>query len=574
MKRKLLTTSLFIAASVATYAQWSAGGTQISFTPDNHHRPFVSVAAKGSYYIVWQATDTTASQLSKIKVSAYDSTGKILPGWSVGGDTTTHDKGDYYGAQLITSEDGGVIVAWYGYPAASNRSHIYAQKYSYTGVALWNSGAPVQVSTGTSYVDEYPRIVTDKHNGFFVTWNQFDSVIDASSAKVYLQHIDSTGKVANGWNANATGVATISGTSQYYPKLALTPDDSSIYVTYGQGLVGSTELMLNKYKASNGALATGWTSTPLEISTGPNVYPDINHDLWLYADGSNNAIVIWIEAVYTANGEIYMQQVSPSGSILIGTSGDYLFGDTTSGANGVDYLQVIQEPDYNLLIAYNNLVTNNDVAAMKVEPNGTVLWNDSLVTKGGYSAYPYPASDGKKGVYLFYVNTNTPEKLYALAIDSSGKAYKGWALPGTAYGTESNYDGFEPNYDVNAVSTINNEAIVAWNRVGTFYDIFTCNLLNNGMNCISPNGIDEVTSNNDSYTLYPNPAKDKLFIEGTFEGNKLLSVYNVVGQQVISMEGQGKQVVLNTSALSTGMYFVQVKEELTGKISVLKFIKE
>jgi hypothetical protein len=91
---------------------------------------------------------------------------------------------------------------------------------------------------------------------------------------------------------------------------------------------------------------------------------------------------------------------------------------------------------------------------------------------------------------------------------------------------------------------------------------------------VGPLGINEIQDNKNSYTLYPNPATDKLFIEGTFEGNKSISVYNVVGQQVISMEGQGKQITLNTSALSTGMYFVQVKEEQTGKISVLKFIKE
>src|SRR6185312_5480574 len=235
MKKKLLITSLLSFIVFTTQAQWTAGGTQISFSPDNHHRPFVSAAAKGSYYVVWQATDTTASTLSKIKVCAYDSSGMVLPGWQVGGDTTTHDNGDYFGAQLLTSEDGGVIVAWYGYAQGSNRSHIYAQKYSRTKTVLWNFGNPVQVSTGTSYVDEYPRIVSDKHRGFFVTWTRFDSTIGPSSADVYLQHIDSNGNVAAGWNANGTGVATTASVREYYPKLAFTPDQSSVYVTYGQG---------------------------------------------------------------------------------------------------------------------------------------------------------------------------------------------------------------------------------------------------------------------------------------------------------------------------------------------------
>jgi len=109
---------------------------------------------------------------------------------------------------------------------------------------------------------------------------------------------------------------------------------------------------------------------------------------------------------------------------------------------------------------------------------------------------------------------------------------------------------------------------------GGFFDSIGGIRVNSMGRWVGPLGINEIQNNKNSYTLYPNPASDKLFIVGTFEGNKSISVYNVVGQQVISMEGQGKQITLNTSALSTGMYFVQVKEEQTGKISVLKFIKE
>ncbi|HWY99311.1 MAG TPA: T9SS type A sorting domain-containing protein, partial [Bacteroidia bacterium] len=357
---------------------------------------------------------------------------------------------------------------------------------------------------------------------------------------------------------------------------SLTPDQSSVYVLYPAGLIGATSLILKKYTATNGTLAAGWSASGVTISTGPNVYPEINHDLSLFTDNSNNALIVWVEARYTGNGEIYMQQVNPSGTALLAANGEYLFGDTTSGANGVDYVQVIQEADKNLLIAYNNLITFNDVAAMKVKPNGTILWNDSLTTSGGKSAYPYPALDGKNGVYLFYVNTNSPEKLYALAIDSNGAKYKGWTVPGSLFGTMSDYDGFNPNYDVNATETNPTEAVVAWNRqVGKLFIIYTCNLLSNGNNCQNPNGINEISNTADTYTLFPNPANANVTVRSSsYEGNKTVTIYNIVGQEINTIESSMKEVVINTSQLSPGMYFVTIKEVATNRNYTLKLIKK
>jgi hypothetical protein len=580
MKKTLLLFSLLVFNCSLIYGQWVSGGTQVSFAPNNsHHRAFVSAAANGSYYVVWQATDTTTvkTALNHIRLAYYDSNAVLRPGWKVGGDSVTRDTGDYYGAQLITSEDGGAIVTWYGYTPGNNYSHVFAQKYSAAGVALWNSGNPVQVSTGATVIDEYPMIVTDMHKGFYVSWTRFEHTITPDSADVYLQHIDSTGSVATGWNANGTGVAITKGLYEYYPKLALTPNGKSVYVMYAAGLIGATSLIIKNYNAATGALAVGWSASGVTISSGPNVYVMINHDMALYTDNSNNALAVWVEAVYSGNGEIYMQQISPTGSLLLnGGTEKYLFGDTTtaSGDNGIDYVEVIQEADKDLLISYNNLITFNDVAAMKVKPNGVILWDDSLITTGGKSAYPYPALDGHGGLYLFYVNANTPERLYGLGIDSTGKMYKGWSLPGSSFGTINNYDGFDPNYDQNAVGTNKGEAVVAWNRVvGKTFTIFTCNLLSTGSNCLSPVGVDEIVSTKDGYTLYPNPASEAVNIAGSYEGMKVISIYNIVGQELSTTEREGKQISINTSSFPTGMYFVNIKEISTGHSYTLKLIK-
>ncbi len=495
MKKGLLLSVLIIFFAASSFAQWASGGTQVSFSADNHHRPFVSALAGGGYYATWLSTDTTQAQKSSVRLNAFSANGSLLSGWTNGGNVIS-GTGDFYAPQLITSEDSSVIVAWYGYPDSASHTEVYVQKYSMAGVALWNGGIPVQVTQDTNRVYEYPLIVSDKNKGLFIVYERFDSVIDPSSTDIFLQHIDSTGNVAAGWNPLSTGVAVTPNVREYYPQLAFTPDQASVYVTYGEGLIGSTSLMLNKFNAANGTLASGWPSGGITISPGPDVYPDINHDLKLFTDNANNAVVFWIESRLTGNGEIYQQQVDPSGNTLLTAGGNFVAGDVAS-TNGVDYLQVTQDADKNFLVTFNNLVNFNDVSAMRIKPNGTILFNDTLVTTGGYSAYPQSVSDGKRGMYIFYANTHTPQTLYAIGLDSLGRKYANWALPGSSFGRISTYDPFEPNYDLSAASTDSNRAIVAWTRFlpSGLCALFTCNLLHDGSVCTDQSLALSATSN-------------------------------------------------------------------------------
>jgi len=327
---------------------------------------------------------------------------------------------------------------------------------------------------------------------------------------------------------------------------------------------------MNKFNASNGALAGGWNSSGLLLSSGPDVYPSINHDLWMYADNSNNAVVFWIESRVSANGECYAQQVSPTGSLLLTSSGVLLAGNN---ANGIDYLEVKQESDMNFLIAYNNLNTFNDVATMKVKPNATIIWNDTANTHGGYSAYPYPAPDGNKGMYVFYVNTNT-YTLYALGLDSTGTLYATWALPGVGFGKITNYDAFNPNYDQNAIGTNKGEAVVAWNKVSSgLYNVFTCNIHPDKSTCSSPVGIENIAGPTDNYIIYPNPASSKITLSGTYEGDKKITIYNVLGQTMLQSSVKGFETILDVSTLNSGVYFISVNEINTNKTTTLNFVK-
>ena len=80
--------------------------------------------------------------------------------------------------------------------------------------------------------------------------------------------------------------------------------------------------------------------------------------------------------------------------------------------------------------------------------------------------------------------------------------------------------------------------------------------------------------NNSDYAIYPNPAKDHFNLVSAFEGEKLISIYNSSGMLVSSYNMSGKEIFIDASLLSDGLYFVKIIETKGKNVSILKFIKE
>jgi hypothetical protein len=76
------------------------------------------------------------------------------------------------------------------------------------------------------------------------------------------------------------------------------------------------------------------------------------------------------------------------------------------------------------------------------------------------------------------------------------------------------------------------------------------------------------------YALYPNPAKDYINLIATFDGEKLISIYNSTGILMSSCNLSGKKFIINTSLLSQGLYFMKITETGGKNVTLLKFIKE
>jgi subtilisin family serine protease len=89
-------------------------------------------------------------------------------------------------------------------------------------------------------------------------------------------------------------------------------------------------------------------------------------------------------------------------------------------------------------------------------------------------------------------------------------------------------------------------------------------------------GIDEITSENQNVSVYPNPASDVLnvMIRNPRANSAALVVKNVLGQTVITknISAQSQDLLLDVSALKSGIYFLQAGEGSSMK--TVKWFKE
>jgi hypothetical protein len=96
--------------------------------------------------------------------------------------------------------------------------------------------------------------------------------------------------------------------------------------------------------------------------------------------------------------------------------------------------------------------------------------------------------------------------------------------------------------------------------------------VSNGISAIAgfklkPAGI--YSSGQSEIQLYPNPAKDQLTIQYSFDGEAELSIYNLQGLKLVSLTLNGRSTELNTSMLLPGTYLVKISGRNTSSLQRL-----
>ena len=84
-------------------------------------------------------------------------------------------------------------------------------------------------------------------------------------------------------------------------------------------------------------------------------------------------------------------------------------------------------------------------------------------------------------------------------------------------------------------------------------------------------GIEENDESTAFATFHPNPTSGTITLSG--ENLHRAEVVNVLGQQVLSVQGEGNELRIDMAALPAGVYFVNVTDE-EGRRCVRKVVRE
>ena len=82
--------------------------------------------------------------------------------------------------------------------------------------------------------------------------------------------------------------------------------------------------------------------------------------------------------------------------------------------------------------------------------------------------------------------------------------------------------------------------------------------------------VDELVSEEDAIAVYPNPAKDVVYLKGT--DIQYVEVYNTLGMQILARNINDSESI-DIADFAKGMYFLRITDN-KGNISIKKFIKE
>lgn len=135
-----------------------------------------------------------------------------------------------------------------------------------------------------------------------------------------------------------------------------------------------------------------------------------------------------------------------------------------------------------------------------------------------------------------------------------GQALKVYKVPGTMNG--SNYFDLSNGWQNGGVGG-------SWEHWSVANGVFA-SVAGSPQNCALSNSNFE----NESFTLFPNPVENILYVEGLFNFN--FEVYDSLGKKVLDSNSNSNTI--DVSSLTTGFYLVKIVSE--GKTTTRKFIKK
>lgn len=201
---------------------WGEDGLSLSNSTAFDAAPKVTVTASNNAVIAWQSE----SVIIRHKISPE---GSLL--WGEDG-ITMSGLNKFTWPQLMPVGDDDVIMKYFedsGPPNAPTR-HVFAQRYTSDGSAVWAQPAVITNQGGISAWTQIFPMISDGNEGFYISWHEDRAFTNLY--KAYVQHIDQNGNATLEENGQLVSLNT--SMNHFYPKLAKPENDPHIYVLWNE----------------------------------------------------------------------------------------------------------------------------------------------------------------------------------------------------------------------------------------------------------------------------------------------------------------------------------------------------
>jgi hypothetical protein len=201
---------------------WGANGVSLSTAADMQPNPRITQTTDGYYIITWPSLSTP----SKIAVQKLDMAGNKL----YGNDPlyiTSGTSEQYTHPVPVPGENGSYIIGFEGttgtFPGLT--VHLYAQKYSTTGIPQWGS-APVTITNAGGFpFYQITNIISDESYGVVFIW--YDDRDLNNIYSTFVQRVNASGAVL--FSPNGVEVSSLSSNHHLNPDVVINSSTNEIY---------------------------------------------------------------------------------------------------------------------------------------------------------------------------------------------------------------------------------------------------------------------------------------------------------------------------------------------------------
>lgn len=579
-------------------------GISLTNTPGYNVIEQVISDGNGGAFISWRSVNRHKSVTSQFLQHINSSGAKT---WGNAGLLLTEKGG--WGSYICRDGNGGLIVTWGDdrNDLVNELARTYAQRISSSGNQLWGTG--VQVLTSPGY--NFPfAILSDGNGGAFIsiidTRNDpnFDPTdFTTSNLDIYAQRINSSGKPV--WIAEGVPVCTQTKNQSANDYL----DQNSYMASDGAGGVfiawedyrndpdnydGSSYKGVVFCQRINANGAAQWTTNGVAFSNAETGQIIVN----LMSDGAGGVMAVWNETIGD-NDRLVMQIINANGSLKLAATGKLII-------SGNDVLTFAISPDATNSAMLLTWIDDRDVIAQRVNASdASFMWGNkgtlvchsadylrepSITNNGGAGAiiswtdprnYPVSASD----IYANRVLANGTLPVILVSFDAqlfNANVLLQW---NTSSEQNTSYFEIERSADGTYFSAIGN-LTAAGNSFTAINYSFTDKSPVSGTNfyrlkMVDINGkfsysktIPVKIENVTSFKIYPNPAKNTLYIQtGETNEKAIIQITDLAGKKVKEqMVSLNKNTPIDISNLATGIYKIIIKTA-TNTLEQ-KFVKE